>query len=77
LVNSYGGSVLDIPLKIYFVGLCVMGIHAFGTVLDYDVDKNVGHNTFAVFFGKRLTLLFSIFTFLSAFYFCRYWKKYY
>jgi len=66
---SYGGSVADIPLKIYFVALCVMGIHGFGTVLDFEVDKKVGHNTFAVFFGKRVTLLFSMFTFLSAFYF--------
>jgi len=46
-----------------------MGIHGFGTVLDFEVDKKVGHNTFAVFFGKRVTLLFSMFTFLSAFYF--------
>ena len=66
---SYGGSAVDIPLKIYFVALCVMGIHGFGTVLDFEVDKKVGHNTFAVFFGKRVTLLFSMFTFLSAFYF--------
>jgi len=66
---SYGDSAVDIPLKIYFVALSVMGIHAFGTVLDFEVDKKVGHNTFAVFFGKRVTLLFSMFTFLSAFYF--------
>ena len=66
---SYGGSTVDIPLKIYLVALCVMGIHAFGTVLDYSVDKKVGHNTFAVFFGKRFTLLLVLITFLSAFYF--------
>jgi 4-hydroxybenzoate polyprenyltransferase len=66
---SYGGFVVDIPPKIYFVALCVMGIHGFGTVLDCEVDKKMGHNTFAVFFGKRFTLLFIMLTFLSAFYF--------
>ncbi|NIP39618.1 MAG: hypothetical protein GWO07_14970 [Candidatus Dadabacteria bacterium] len=66
---SYGGSVADIPVKIYFVAFCVMGIHAFGTVLDYEVDRNVGHNTFAVYFGKRIPLFFCLIAFLSSFYF--------
>jgi len=37
---SYGGSAVDIPLKIYFVALCVMGIHGFGTVLDFEARKS-------------------------------------
>ncbi|NIT12867.1 MAG: hypothetical protein GTN99_01055 [Candidatus Dadabacteria bacterium] len=73
---SYGGSVIDIPIKIYFVAICVMGIHAFGTVLDYEVDKKVGHNTFAVFFGKRITLIFVIFTFVLAYFFAQIGRSY-
>ena len=73
---SFGGSVLSIPLKIYYVALCVMGIHAFGTVLDYEVDKRVGHNTFAVFFGKRFTLLFVMATFICAYFFAGIGRKF-
>ncbi|HSG32843.1 MAG TPA: UbiA family prenyltransferase [Thermodesulfobacteriota bacterium] len=66
---SFGDTVFNIPLKIYFVALCVAAIHAFGTVVDYEVDKKVGHNTFCVFVGKRFTLLFIFSAFLSAYYF--------
>jgi len=49
---SYGGSAVDIPLKIYFVALCVMGIHGFGTVLDFEVDKKVGQHICSLFWKK-------------------------
>lgn len=63
---SFGGPIWDIPLKIYFVAICVMGIHSFGAVMDYSVDLNAGHRTIAVVFGKRLAAIFSCAVFLSA-----------
>lgn len=66
---SFGNSVVDIPLKIYFVAFCVMGIHAFGTVMDYSFDRRAGHKTFAVVLGRRTASLFALFTFVSAYLF--------
>jgi len=63
---SFGGDIWDIPLKIYFVAFCVMGIHSFETVMDYRVDKKAGHRTLAVVFGKRAASLFSFAAFVSA-----------
>lgn len=63
---SYGGDVWTIPLKIYLVAMCVMGIHSFGSVMDYSTDKKAGHRTFAVIFGKRLASLFAFAVFISA-----------
>jgi 4-hydroxybenzoate polyprenyltransferase len=63
---SFGGDIWDIPLKIYFVAFCVMGIHSFGTVMDYRVDKKAGQKTLAVVFGKRAASIFSFAAFVSA-----------
>jgi 4-hydroxybenzoate polyprenyltransferase len=63
---SYGGDVWTIPLKIYLVAVCVMGIHSFGTVMDYSTDKKAGHRTFAVLFGKRLASSFALVVFIAA-----------
>ena len=35
-----------------------MSLHAFSTIMDYDVDKISGDRTFAVAFGKRIAALF-------------------
>ncbi len=63
---SYGGDVWTIPFKIYLVAACVMGIHSFGTVMDYITDKKAGHKTFAVLFGKRTASAFALVVFVSA-----------
>ncbi len=61
---SFGAPVTAIPLKIYFVALCVMGIHSLGTVMDYTVDKEAGDRTMSVVFGKRVAAIFSASAFL-------------
>ena len=63
---SYGGDVWTVPFKIYLVAMCVMGIHSFGTVMDYGTDKKAGHKTFAVLFGKRTASAFALVVFVSA-----------
>ncbi len=63
---SFGNQIWDIPLKIYFVAIGVMGIHSFGAVMDYSVDQAAGHRTIAVVFGKRAASMFSCLAFLSA-----------
>lgn len=50
-------NALTLPLEVYLFTFCVMGIHAFSTIVDYDTDKRVGDNTFAVVWGKRAAAL--------------------
>ena len=64
---SFGGSLSEIPAKIYFVALCVMGIHAFGAAVDCETDKEAGHKTLAVYIGKRGALLFASSTFIVSY----------
>ena len=66
---SFGGGLSDIPLKIYYVALCVMGIHAFGAALDYDADSKTGQKTIAVYIGKRGAFLFTFLAFISSYLF--------
>lgn len=53
LARSYGGNILEVPLRVYLMALSVMGVHAFSTVMDYTPDKQAGQRTFAVVLGKR------------------------
>lgn len=73
---SFGDNLWNIPLKIYFVAICVMGIHSFGAVMDYSVDKAAGQRTIAVVFGKRLAAAFSCAAFLSALLFANIGRQY-
>jgi 4-hydroxybenzoate polyprenyltransferase len=66
---SFGGSILTVTPKVYFVTLCAVGAHAFSTIMDYKHDKKAGDRTFAVVFGKRVTASFAIGTLLVAFLF--------
>lgn len=66
---SFGGSGLEIPLKVYMVAACGMGFHALSTITDYTVDKKVGDKTFAVAFGKRTAAVFAIIIFLITIFF--------
>lgn len=68
---SFGKTVFEIPPKIYFVALCVMGIHSFSTVMDYSADKKAGHTTFAGALGKRTASLFALVVFVSSFLFSK------
>ena len=42
-----------LPIQAYYFTFCVMGFHAFSTIMDYEVDKKAGDTTFAVAYGKR------------------------
>ncbi len=57
---SYGKTLYQIDNKILFSALCVAGFHTFTTVLDYKYDKKAKDMTFAVKFGKRTALMFSL-----------------
>jgi 4-hydroxybenzoate polyprenyltransferase len=69
---SLNANPRTMPLKYFFLALCVCGIHALATAADYDADRAAGHRTLAVKFGRRtaagiafatfsLTLLFADF----------------
>jgi len=73
---SFGAEIWAIPLKIYFVAICVMGIHSFGAVMDYTADKVAGQRTIATFFGKRTASIFSCAAFLSAYLFANIGRQY-
>lgn len=66
---SYGATFLDIPIQVYYILACVMGVHSFSTVMDYGPDKLAGARTFAVAFGKRAASLFTVIVFTIAFLF--------
>lgn len=50
---GFADNAAALPPQAYYFTFCVMGFHAFSTIMDYDVDKKVGDSTFAVAFGKR------------------------
>jgi 4-hydroxybenzoate polyprenyltransferase len=61
---SFVDDATVLPLQAYYFTCCVMGFHAFSTIMDYDVDKRVGDRTFAVAYGKRAAALFPAAIFL-------------
>lgn len=63
---SFNNSIFTIPLNVYLITICVMGIHSFSTIMDYSVDKKVSDKTFSVVFGKRLASIFAFFVFIPA-----------
>lgn len=60
---SFSNSFFTIPIKIYLITVCVMGIHSFSTIMDYSADKKVGDKTFSVVLGKRSAAIFALFLF--------------
>ncbi len=66
---SFGATLFDIPIQAYLITACVMGIHSFSTVMDYNADKLVGDRTFAVVLGKRTASLFALVVFILAYIF--------
>ena len=65
LARSYAGTnILQMPHNVYFLALCVMGVHSFSTVMDYTPDKQAGYRTFAVVFGKRAAAFAALIAFV-------------
>lgn len=60
---SYNATIFDFPIHVYVVFVCVMGIHSFSTVMDYNSDLVAGSKTFAVRFGKRFAAFFTFIIF--------------
>jgi 4-hydroxybenzoate polyprenyltransferase len=50
---SMGADPRTMSMKYYLLALCVAGIHALATAIDYDADKAAGHRTLAVAYGRR------------------------
>ena len=51
-------DAVNLPLQAYGFTFCVMGFHAFSTIMDHDVDQRMGDRTFAVAYGRRTAALF-------------------
>ncbi len=66
---SFGATLLDIPIQVYFITACVMGIHSFSTIMDYSADKLAGDRTFAVVLRKRTASFFTVIVFTIAYFF--------
>jgi 4-hydroxybenzoate polyprenyltransferase len=62
---SLGADVRTIPVRYYFLTLCVCGIHALAAALDYDADRAAGHRTIAVLAGRRVAALLAFAAFLA------------
>ncbi len=63
---SFNDALVNIPIKVYLIAICVMGIHSFSTIMDYSVDKKIGDKTFSGMFGKRFASLFAFIAFIFA-----------
>jgi len=68
---SFVDDATALPLQSYYFTCCVMGFHAFSTIMDYDVDKRSGDRTFAVAYGKRAAALFPAVIFLCSLFIVR------
>jgi 4-hydroxybenzoate polyprenyltransferase len=61
---SLGADIRTIPARYYFLTLCVCGVHALATAVDYEADRAAGHRTFAVVAGRRAAAAFAFAAFL-------------
>ena len=50
---SLGADPRGMPLKYYLLALSVCGVHALATAADYNADREAGHRTLAVVYGRR------------------------
>jgi 4-hydroxybenzoate polyprenyltransferase len=66
---SFGAMLFDIPIQVYFITACVMGIHSFSTIMDYSADRLMGERTFATVFSKHAASLFTLAVFVVAYFF--------
>lgn len=51
---SLGADIRTIPTRYYFLTLCVCGVHALASAVDYEADRAAGHRTIAVVAGRRV-----------------------
>jgi len=63
---SFVDNATALPLQAYYFTCCVMGFHAFSTIMDHDVDELIGDRTFSVAYGKRAAALFPAIIFLCS-----------
>ncbi len=56
---SYGGTMLEFPLKLVYASMGAAAAHALGALMDYTPDKKAGITTIATFFGKRFAAMFA------------------
>lgn len=61
---SFGQPLYRMDADIIYPVFCVMGLHAFSTLMDYGSDKEAGVATFSTRFGIRPTIMFSLLTML-------------
>jgi 4-hydroxybenzoate polyprenyltransferase len=66
---SYNKTFFDITKQVYFCASCVIAAHAFSTISDIIPDKQAGNKTFAIVFGEKPTIIFSLIIFILAFIF--------
>ncbi|MFX1564904.1 MAG: UbiA family prenyltransferase [Promethearchaeota archaeon] len=66
---SFGATIFQIPIQVYFITAGVMGIHSFSTIMDYSADKLVEERTFATVYGKRGAAFFTVCVFVVAYFF--------
>lgn len=62
---SLGAPPWTMRGKYFLLALTVCGIHALATAADYKADKEAGHRTLAVAYGRRTAALFAFATFLT------------
>ncbi len=62
---SFGKFPSHLLIKIVWVTISVMGVHAFSTIMDYTSDKEAGEKTFAILFGKRTAAVVPFIIFFS------------
>ncbi|MDD5178263.1 MAG: UbiA family prenyltransferase [Candidatus Nanoarchaeia archaeon] len=66
---SYNKTFFDITKQVCFCALCVSAVHAFSTISDIIPDKQAKNKTFAIVFGEKPTIIFSLIIFILAFIF--------
>lgn len=66
---SLGADIRTIPPRYYFLTLCVCGVHALATAVDYEADRAAGHRTIAVVAGRRFAALLAFVAFFMTWWF--------
>ena len=66
---SFGQPIMELPIKVIFAVICVAGIHALATILDYDADSRAHVKTFATVLGKRSAAFFASVIFVLVLFF--------
>ncbi len=61
---SLGAEPRAMPLKYYLLALSVCGVHALAAAVDYEADREAGHRTVAVAYGRRAAVAVALATFL-------------